>query len=107
MKIDGSIRYRRSDRQVLPGDFVVMKVFFRAREGQVMYVPGISPHDADFDEDGLSEVGIRLIDGSIVATVVDPQTHHLVKKATFLRRGALSEERIKTSGHPFSTGEAG
>jgi hypothetical protein len=69
------------------GDHVETRVWWQKRRGRVVYVPGISPVNAEMERDGLTWVGIRL-DGEegFVSTLVDPEGLFLVKKEKFLQR---------------------
>ena len=69
------------------GDHVETRVWWRKRLGRVVYVPGISPKNAEMEHDGLTWVGIRLDGGEgFVSTVVDPEGRFLVKKEKLLKR---------------------
>ncbi len=101
------LRYRNSDIEVRLGDHVQTRIFFRKRVGRVVYVPGISMPNPEFERDGLSEVGIRLADGSMLASVVDPITWNLCRKEAFLKRDASGFEEIQPDDRPFEDGEQG
>jgi hypothetical protein len=73
----------------------------------VVYVPGISAYNRDFEHEGLSEVGMRLLDGSFVATVVDPETNHLVNRVNLLRRSPYPEGGLDPGEQPLVDGAEG
>lgn len=101
------VRYRNSDVEVQLGDHVEGRVWFQKYKGRVVYVPDISPPNVEFEQYGLSYVGIRLTDGCTVATLVDPKTRHLVKKVTFLNRGERDFQEIRPTDRPFAEGGEG
>jgi len=54
-------------------DRVIMRRWFRAPlQGIVCYLPGASPHDADFEYDDVRQWAIRSDDGTIWAMGYDP-----------------------------------
>lgn len=64
-----STRYADGETDVRLGDRVALRVWFRARHGRVVYVPGVLRKNPEFeDDDGMRWVGIRLEDRSLVAT---------------------------------------
>jgi hypothetical protein len=81
--------YSDGATQVLLGDHVQLRVFFRRRVGQVTYVPGISRVNAEMEHDGLTWVGIQVVNGPTVGMLVDPFNRLLEKGVTFLDRGEL------------------
>ena len=75
---------RRTEVRI--GDRVTTRVLFRRRAGRVVYVPGISDPNPEFENNGLRWIGIRLEDDSLVASVVRPKTGALKQKIIFLQR---------------------
>ena len=78
--------YFGGERQVQLGDQVSISIWLRSRRGRVVYVPGISALNKEFEFNGMRWVGIRLDDGRLVATPVLSKTHTLKKKVTFIVR---------------------
>lgn len=78
--------------QVRPGDRVSVRLFFRRRSGEVIYVPGISRRRGTYEHNGLTWVGISLADGWAVGEIVLPKTGALKKSVRFLGRGAESSD---------------
>ncbi len=72
--------------EVALGDQVRLRVLFRKHTGRVVYVPGISSMNAEFEYNGMQWVGIRLDDGGLVATPILQKTARLKKKITFVAR---------------------
>lgn len=80
------VMYAESDCEVLLGDRVSISVWFRRREGRVVYVPGISSVNTEFEYGGMRWVGIRLANNNLVATPVLSKTGTLKGKVWFIRR---------------------
>lgn len=96
-----SARYFDGVTEVRLGDRVALRVLFRKRMGRVVYVPGISPVNPEFEYNGLRWVGIRLPDRSLVATVVLTRTGNLKKKVKFIERDGSPCELITESSREF------
>lgn len=96
-----SVRYFDGITEVQLGDHVALRILFRKRAGRVVYVPGISPANPEFEYNGLRWVGIRLQDRSLVATLVLPGTGNLKKKVKFMARDASPCELITESSREF------
>ena len=62
-----------------------IKVWFRRRSGRVVYLPGTSPRNGEFEHGGLRWVAIRT-ENMIVGSVVNPRTEVLKKKLRFTCR---------------------
>ena len=93
--------------EVRLGDQVTTRILFRRRIGRVVYVPGISAPNPEFENKGLRSVGIRLVDDSLVATVVRPKTGALKEKIVFLRRDESPCKLITPDSREFERdGEA-
>lgn len=86
-----AIRYCDSDIEVRLGDHVEIKVWFRKRSGRVVYVPGLSPLNTQFEYNGMRWVAIRT-ERMIIGTVVKYQTETLKPKVKFIRRDGGSFE---------------
>jgi hypothetical protein len=95
------VRYFDGNVEVQLGDRVSLSVLFRQRTGRVVYVPGISPVNPEFEYNGLRWVGIRLEDRSMVATVVRSSTGNLKKKVRFIQRDTSPCELITESSREF------
>src|SRR5260370_3927073 len=96
-----SIRYFDGVTEVQLGDRVALRVLFRQRSGCVVYVPGISDPRLEFEYDGLCWVGMRLMDCSLVATIVLTKTGNLKKKVKFVERDSSPCELITASSREF------
>lgn len=82
---------------VLLGDRVELRVWvklFRKLPGTVVYVPGLSPVRSQFEHHGLTWVGIRMDDGTVVGWYVDPSTKRLKKGVRLSARGLSVGERV-------------
>jgi hypothetical protein len=92
-----------SDRStpVMLGDVVEKVIFFRRRQGRVVYVPGVSPLNKELDYDGLQSVGIKIDEGPFVATLVDPVGKFLQKKIRFIRRDASEIHKVQPNDRLF------
>jgi hypothetical protein len=84
------VTYADGVTAVLPGDRVSVRLFFRRRTGEVIYVPGISKKRGSYEHHGLTWVGVSLPDGWAVGTIVLPETGGLKPGVRFLGRGAES-----------------
>lgn len=80
-----NIKYS-NDSDVMLGDHVETRDFFRKVTGRVVYVPGISPKHPDMEHHGLVYVGIQVPSGPLLATLVNPETFRLKKKVRLLER---------------------
>ena len=92
MKEEGSgiVTYFDGSTPVRPGDRVSVRIFFRRRAGEVIYVPGISQRRGTYEHSGLRWVGISLAGSWAVGTIVLPETGALQKSVRFIERGAES-----------------
>jgi len=93
--------YFDGDREVQLGDRVTLKVLFRQRVGRIVYVPGISVFNPEFEYNGMKWVGIRLEDRSLVATPVLTATGNLKKKIKFIERDNSPCDLITESSREF------
>jgi hypothetical protein len=80
-----AIRYADSEVEVRLGDRVEIKVWFQRREGRIVYVPGVSPLNTEFEFNGLRWVAIRAR-GMLIGSIVRPQTETLKPKVKFIQR---------------------
>ena len=87
-----TVTYADGTTPVLPGDRVSVRLFFRRRTGEVIYVPGISKRRGTYEHNGLTWVGVSLADGWAIGSVVLPETGRLQKGVRFLGRGTESPE---------------
>jgi hypothetical protein len=95
------VQYSDGYTEVRLGDRVALKILFRRRTGRVVYVPGVSPLNPEFEYNGMRWVGIRLEDRSLVATVVLTNTGNLKKKVQFIERDSSPCELITESSREF------
>jgi hypothetical protein len=82
---DKKICYTGGTVEVLPGDHVELRVWFRRRSGRVVYVPGISPFNGHYEHNGLQWVAVRS-KNMLIGTIVDSVSGDLKEKVKFLRR---------------------
>ena len=90
-----TIYYYGGKIEVKLGDEVSARDLFFRRTGRVVYLPGVSKKNREFEYGGLTEVGIRFSHGSMTATVVDPNTSWLKKSVRFIGRSDSTFEEIK------------
>ncbi len=79
------------------GDHVEMRVWLWKSRGRVVYVPGLSNQHEEMEFGGLTWVGVSLTDGSLVKTVVHPQTMRLKKSVKFAGRGTEPIRPVRPS----------
>jgi len=96
-----SIRYFDNAVEVQLGDRVTLKIWFRERTGRVVYVPGVSDLNPEFEYNGMKWVGIRLQDRSMVATPILTATGNLKKKIKFIERDSSAYEPITKDSREF------
>lgn len=98
----GKIYYYDGETEVRLGDEIKTHMFFIFKEyGRVAYLPGRSPYNHNFHQDGLAEVVIESDHGARIATVVDPETKCLKKKIKFIRRNEKNIPEIRPGEDPF------
>ncbi|MGC4073570.1 MAG: hypothetical protein QM760_13850 [Nibricoccus sp.] len=90
-KTDGPVKYYGGQPEVLLGDRVEIRGFFRKRRGIINYVPGISTPHGEMEHNALFWVGISFSGGEFTGMLVDPDTGCTLKKMAFLERGAEQE----------------
>jgi hypothetical protein len=96
-----AVRYFDGNTDVQLGDCVALRVLFRKRAGRVVYVPGVSAFNSEFEYNGMKWVGIRLDDRSLVATPILTKTGDLKKKIKFIERDSSPFELITPSSREF------
>lgn len=79
-------RYFGVAQEIQLGDRVSISIWFRRKNGRVVYIPGISPLNREFEYNGMRWVGIRLDDGGLAATPILLKTGTLKKKVHFIAR---------------------
>jgi len=97
-----SVRYFGGSTDVQLGDRVALKVLFRRRTGRVVYVPGVSAFNPEFEYNGMKWVGIRLDDRSLAATPILTKTGNLKKKIEFIARDSSACDLITQSSREFA-----
>lgn len=65
-----AVKYFGGDIEVQLGDRVSVRVWFRGRSGRIVYVPGFSPVNPEFEYNGLQWAGVRLENKALLATIV-------------------------------------
>jgi hypothetical protein len=93
--------YFDGDTEVQLGDRVALKVLFKKRVGRIVYVPGISAFNAEFEYNGMKWAGIRLEDRSLVATPILTATGNLKKKIKFIERDSSPCDLITEVSREF------
>jgi hypothetical protein len=96
-----AVRYLDGNTDVQLGDRVALRVLFRKRAGRVVYVPGVSAFNSEFEYNGMKWDGIRLDDRSLVATPILTKTGDLKKKIKFIERDSSPFELITPSSREF------
>ena len=96
-----SVTYADSATDVRLGDRVSISVWIRRRFGRVVYVPGVSERNAEFEYNGMRWVGIRLRDRSLVATPVLLPGERLKTKVRFLDRDDSPIDSIGPASREF------
>lgn len=79
------IRYSDGGVEVRLGDQVEIKVWFKRRLGRMVYVPGLSPLNTQYEFNGLRWVAIRT-HNMLIGSIVHPQTETLKGKVKFIQR---------------------
>lgn len=77
------------------GDEVVARDIFFRRGGRVVYVPGISPLNSEFEYGGRKWIGIRFDKGSINTAVIDLKTGGVDKSVKFVKRNKKEINELK------------
>ena len=95
------VRYSDGTTDVLFGDRAEFHGWFKRRSGRVVYVPGISAMNAEFEYNGMRWVGIRLDDGSLLATPVLLPNERLKTRVRFVGRDTSPCELITASSREF------
>ena len=95
------VQYFDGSTEVQLGDRVALKVLFKERAGRIVYVPGVSAFNPEFEYNGMKWVGIRLEDRSLVATPVLTATGNLKKKIKFIERDSSPCELITKDSREF------
>ena len=96
-----SVRYFDGSTEVQLGDRVALKVLFKERTGRIVYVPGVSAFNREFEYNGMKWAGVRLEDHSLVATPILTATGNLKKKIRFIGRDNSPCELITDSSREF------
>lgn len=95
------VTYADGTTEVRLGDRASLSVWFRRRTGRVVYLPGISKMNPEFEYNGMRWVGIRLGDQSLVATPVLVPTERLKAEIRFVARDESPAELIAESTREF------
>ena len=78
--------YYAGGQQVLVGDVIQYKGFFRTKKGVVKYVPGISPKNIHFERNGMAWVKIDFDDGTETGMPFLYETNTINKRITLISR---------------------
>lgn len=93
--------YFGGEQEVHLGDRVSISIWFKSREGRVVYVPGISTLNCEFAYNGMQWVGIRLEDGGLVATPILSKTRTLKNKVRLITRDSSPCQLITADSKDF------
>lgn len=96
-----SVQYFDKAHEVKLGDRVSISLFFRRRIGRVVYVPGMSAFNPEFEYNGMRWVGIRLEDKTLVATPILSKTQTLKRKVRFVEADSSPCELITEDSKEF------
>jgi hypothetical protein len=82
-----TIRYAKSNREVVIGDRVKVRMYFLFwRRGRIVYVPGVSPPNSELEYNGYCHVGVWFWKGNFGGYEVDPKNLTVFKHVKFERR---------------------
>lgn len=95
MKEPLRVWYNGIQEEVQIGDWVQLRVLFRKRTGRIVYLPGTSKRHREMAYGGVEDVGIRLEDGTFVATPVHPETSRLKKGVLLVRRDPIAVREVQ------------
>jgi hypothetical protein len=95
-------RYFGGEIDVQLGDRVAVSVWCSKRLGRVVYVPGISRFNPEFEYNGLKWVGVRLQNKALLATIVRHRAGNLKKNVRFIGRDDSPCEMITESSREFA-----
>ncbi|MDD5037440.1 MAG: hypothetical protein PHE55_22160 [Methylococcaceae bacterium] len=95
------VYYRDRTTQVMLGDLVETRIWFRKQRGKIVYVPGISKLNPEMERDGLRWVGISLNGGGFIAQVIDPKDNFLIKPVILLNRSDIEIGELGPQEDPF------
>jgi len=95
------VRYSDGATEVLLGDRVEFHGWFKRRSGRVVYVPGVSAINVELEYNGMRWVGIRIDDGSLLATPVLLPSECLKARVKFVARDSSPCEFITSSSREF------
>lgn len=96
-----TVTYFGGKDEVQLGDRASIRLWFKTRTGRVVYVPGLSQMNAEFEFNGMRWVGIRLANGALVATPVLVKTNSLKKKVRLIARDSSPCEFITPDSKEF------
>lgn len=94
------VYYYDGSERVLLGDYVTSRIVFKRRPGRVVYLPGVSPFNLEFQHDNLTWVGVHTEDGYLVGSLIDPETHRLQKKVRLVRRAQPGDPEVELPDFP-------
>src|SRR5262249_39067351 len=100
------IRYYGSETEVQPGDQVETRVWFVRRKGRIVYVPGVSRFNSEFEFNGLKWVAIRSGD-MLIGSIVDPRSGALKSRVRFIKRDDSAFEEVPDDPRVFEEGGGG
>lgn len=89
-----TVFYSDGVTQVELGDHVSARDLFLRKQGRVVYVPGMSRKNREFEHGGLAWVGIRFQGGTMTGAFVDPVSSCLKKSVRFFSRSTSMVKEI-------------
>lgn len=89
-----AVFYADGATQVMLGDHVSARDLLFRKTGRIVYIPGVSKRNREFEHGGLAWVGIRFEGGSITGALVDPESNKLKSGVRFHSRGTSAVSEI-------------
>jgi hypothetical protein len=95
------IVYKDRVTQVMLGDHVEVRIWFRKHKGRVVYLPGTSALNPAMERDGLTWIGIRLEEGGFMGALVDPEASFVRTRVTFIRHDPVNVVPLGPDADPY------
>ncbi len=95
------VYYFSEEIEVQLGDRVSVRVWCKRRSGRVVYVPGISPLNPEFEYNGLKWVGVRLENAALLRTIARNSTGRLTKSVRFAERDTSPCDFVRPDSREF------
>lgn len=94
-------RYIDGETEVHLGDRVSVRVWCKRRAGRIVYVPGVSPLNPEFEYNGLRWAGVRLENSALLRTILRTKTGNLTRTVRFIARDSSPCKLITESSREF------